>query len=389
MSSVDQIISNLRAIDTHSLVSDDDRLLLKELRGTLRRIQSPWDVAWDQAWVHGNTMAAIKTLIDASVFVRWAEAGNKPMTTSEIAYLTGADPLLLKRLLRQLAAEHLITEIGENAYAPTPWSLRVGTESAFASIYGKFYYEVASPLFRSLPFFFEEGGYKNPTTLTSSNFQRVHGEGPTFFRFISSDKTINRQFADAMDCLSAGNSISWLHGLVAPLVVDVGGSKGHNIEKFLQKHPDVPKESLILQDLPEVLEKVTIHPGITACPYDFFTPEPVKGARVYYFHIVLHDWPDETATRILEVVRDAMEREYSRLLIHEVLVPAREPSLAATTLDMAMMALFSSLERTENEWRRLIDGVEGLQIAKIWKARQADESIIEIERSSQIENIRE
>ncbi len=171
-----------------------------------------------------------------------------------------------------------------------------------------------------------------------------------------------------------------LHGLVAPLVVDVGGSKGHNIEKFLQKHPDVPKESLILQDLPEVLEKVTIHPGITACPYDFFTPEPVKGARVYYFHIVLHDWPDETATRILEVVRDAMEREYSRLLIHEVLVPAREPSLAATTLDMAMMALFSSLERTENEWRRLIDGVEGLQIAKIWKARQADESIIEIER---------
>ncbi|KAI0912533.1 O-methyltransferase-domain-containing protein [Ustulina deusta] len=202
---------------------------------------------------------------------------------------------------------------------------------------------------------------------------------------------INQQFADAMDCLSAGNSISWVNlydtnQIVQaarpgrPLVVDVGGSKGHKIEKFLQKHPDVPKESLILQDLPEVLEKVTIHPGITACPYNFFTPQPVKGARVYYFHIVLHDWPDETATRILEVVRDAMERGYSRLHIHEVLVPAREPSLAATTLDITMMALFSSLERTENEWRRLIDGVEGLQIAKIWKARQADESIIDIER---------
>lgn len=108
MSSVDQIISNLRAIDTHSLVSDDDRLLLKELRGTLRRIQSPWDVAWDQAWVHGNTMAAIKTLIDASVFVRWAEAGNKPMTTSEIAYLTGADPLLLSELMFYFHFSHLL-----------------------------------------------------------------------------------------------------------------------------------------------------------------------------------------------------------------------------------------------------------------------------------------
>ncbi|KAI1426461.1 S-adenosyl-L-methionine-dependent methyltransferase [Xylaria sp. FL1777] len=392
MASVDQIVSNLRAIGTHSFASDDDKLLLlDELRGALRRVQTPWDVAWDHAWVHGNTIAAIKTLIDASVFAKWAESGRKSLTTPELADMTGADPLLLSKLLRQVAAEHLITEIGEDTYASTPWSLRVGTESPFASIYGNFYHDIVTPLFLSLPSFFREAGYNNPRSLMNSNFQRVHGEGSTFFGFVSSDKILNQQFADAMDCHSAGNFTSWVNLYDTDqviqdarpgraLVVDIGGSKGHDIEKFLQKHPDVPKESLILQDLPEVLEKFTLPTGITACPYDFFTPQPVKGARVYYFHIVLHDWPDDTATKILEVVRDAMERGYSRLLIHEVIVATKEPSLTATTLDMTMMALFAALERSENEWHSLIGGVEGLQIAKIWRARRAVESIIEIER---------
>ena len=193
-----------------------------------------------------------------------------------------------------------------------------------------------------------------------------------------------------MDCHSKGNFTSWVDlydtsQIVSarrdrPLVVDIGGSKGHDIEKFLQKHPDVPKACLVVQDLPEVLEKFTMHPGITACPHDFFNPQPVKGARIYYFHIVLHDWPDESAAAILRNVRDAMEPGYSRILIHEVLVNDRAPSLTVTTLDLTMMALFSTLERSEEQFRKLINGVEGLRITKIWKNRQAVESIIEVER---------
>ncbi|KAI0189754.1 O-methyltransferase-domain-containing protein [Xylaria flabelliformis] len=391
MSTVDQIISTLKAIDARSFTSDDRLLLLDELRSTLRRVQTPWDVAWDQAWVHGNTMAATKTLIDAGLFTKWAEAGSKPMTTSKFAELTGADPILLRRLLRQIAADHLITEIDQDTYSSTPWSLRLGTESTFSSIYRRFYHDLVTPLFLSLPSFFKDTGYKNPTNLLNSNFQHVHGEGSTFFGFVSSNEVMNQQFADAMDCHSAGNFTSWVDlfdtdqvvKAARPghaLVVDIGGSKGHDIEKFLQKHPTVPKESLILQDLPEVLHKFTINPGITVYPYDFFTPQPVKGAAVYYFHIVLHDWPDNKATEILEVVRDAMEPGYSKVLIHEALVAAKEPSLTATTLDMTMMALFSALERSEDQWYKLIGSVEGLQITKIWKARHSVESIIEIER---------
>jgi hypothetical protein len=95
---------------------------------------------------------------------------------------------------------------------------------------------------------------------------------------------------------------------------------------------------------------------------------------------VLHDWPDEAAINILKNVRDAMEPGYSKILIHEVLVSDRSPSLTVTSLDLTMMALFSTLERSEEQFNKLIDGVGGLRIAKVWKARQAVESIIEVER---------
>lgn len=244
----------------------------------------------------------------------------------------------------------------------------------------------------SLPFFLGEqkGGFKNPTSLTQGNWQRVHGKDSTFFGFVSSDPTRNQHFADAMDCHSRGNFTSWVdlydtNEIVksprdGPLVVDMGGSKGHDIEKFLQKHPDISKDRLFLQDLPEVLAQFSIHPGITPYPHDFFTPQPLKGSRVYYFHIVLHDWPDEKAHHILANVRDAMEPGYSKILVHEVLVSDHKPSLTVTTLDITMMSLFSTLERSEAQWRKLVDSVEGLKITKIWKARQAVESLIEIER---------
>jgi hypothetical protein len=64
-----------------------------------------------------------------------------------------------------------------------------------------------------------------------------------------------------------------------PLIVDVGGSTGHDIEKFCQKYPQSPGK-LIIQDLPEVVEKAKELPrdeAISLTGHDFFTPQPVKG----------------------------------------------------------------------------------------------------------------
>lgn len=85
---------------------------------------------------------------------------------------------------------------------------------------------------------------------------------------------------------------------------------------------DVPAFTgrLILQELPPVIEMAKTQPvpldkRIELQPHDFFTAQPVKGARAYFLRMVLHDWSDDDCRRILGHLKDAMEPGYSRILI--------------------------------------------------------------------------
>lgn len=64
------------------------------------------------------------------------------------------------------------------------------------------------------------------------------------------------------------------------LVVDVGGNSGGDLESMITKHPQLEAASpqrLMVQDQPQVVETVTLHPAIKGMEHDFFTPQPVKG----------------------------------------------------------------------------------------------------------------
>lgn len=61
------------------------------------------------------------------------------------------------------------------------------------------------------------------------------------------------------------------------LLVDIGGSVGHDLEEFTKYHGDAPGK-LILQDLPAVITEIKdLNPRITPMEYDFHTEQPVKG----------------------------------------------------------------------------------------------------------------
>ena len=45
---------------------------------------------------------------------------------------------------------------------------------------------------------------------------------------------------------------------------------------------------------------------ITFQAHDFFTPQPVRGAAVYFMKHILHDWSDPYAARILKQIVPAM-----------------------------------------------------------------------------------
>jgi len=65
---------------------------------------------------------------------------------------------------------------------------------------------------------------------------------------------------------------------------------------------------------------------------------------------------------VLENVKSAMTAE-SILLLDEWVLPETGVSHYAASMDLTFMAAFASLERTESQWRALLDSV-GLRLVK-------------------------
>lgn len=299
--------------------------------------------------------------------------------------------------MRCIAGQRLITEVGPDTYARTPWARALHEDKAFAGMYGGFYHELNNPMFRTLPAFLKRTGFKVPTDMSDCNFQFWRGDkDANMFEYVSTNAALTSDFNAAMECHSKYNLTPWpdvypTDTIVAaakpgvPLVVDVGGGKGHDIKKFLARHPEACQMPgcLVLQDLPGMLKGVEDElgtPAIKVQPHDFFTEQPVKGARVYFLHNVLHDWPDSVAADILRKLVVSMEKGYSRLLIHESLVSNEKPLARVTVSDITMMACLAAAERTEEQWRELVVSA-GLRVVKIWRPVQSVESIIEVEVS--------
>jgi hypothetical protein len=79
-------------------------------------------------------------------------------------------------------------------------------------------------------------------------------------------------------------------------------------------------------------------------------------------------------------VVEAMKPGYSKLLINEMVIPSTRGHWEQTSLDITMMALLSSKERTEGAWRSLIQSIPRLNIQKIWYGGEGNESLIECEK---------
>jgi hypothetical protein len=107
----------------------------------------------------------------------------------------------------------------------------------------------------------------------------------------------------------------------ASTLIDVGGGVGQNLQDFTQDVPQY-KGQLVLQELPGVIGAakaagVGDDQRIELQEHDFFTPQPIRGARAYFLRSVLHDWPDEQCRQILGNLKDVMTPGYSKILLSE------------------------------------------------------------------------
>ncbi|PWY82953.1 S-adenosyl-L-methionine-dependent methyltransferase [Aspergillus heteromorphus CBS 117.55] len=356
---IDQISSS------RTLSADDPkaRLRLRDAaRSLANALETPRDAIVRHRWSEATGYAAILTAIDLGLF---GELGvGKSRSVGELAVVTKSDPVLLSRISKHLAAMEVITETGPDEYTATNLSttLSVGRYADAFSLLSHWFF----PAIYALPSFLQKAGYRNPSDITNSAFQLGHQTEAHFFQCAQRSPTLNKQFNNHMSVYHQGRP-SWMdHGFYPVeerlvkgvdistgdvFLVDIGGSTGHDLCEFRPKWPHVPG-CLVLQDLPKVVaavEKRDLPESIEVMAHDFFMEQPVRGARAYYMHSVLHDWPDDMCRKILSRLLPVVKPGYSKVLINENVAPSRDAHYETTSLDMNMLSI-SSGERTERHW---------------------------------------
>jgi hypothetical protein len=150
-------------------------------------------------------------------------------------------------------------------------------------------------------------------------------------------------------------------------IVDVGGGNGSLLAAILQAFPG-PRGVVCDQASARSSAEETIRgAGLTGrarfetC--DFFAAVP-SGGDCYLLRQVVHDWDDDRAAAILRTCRRAVPPQ-GRLLLIELVVPVDgEPGLEALMLDITMLAQYGGRERTQAEYRTLLERA-GFRLARI------------------------
>lgn len=148
------------------------------------------------------------------------------------------------------------------------------------------------PGFFNLPKFLASTNYRNPNDVRHSNWQHLHGDYEDSLQWATKDAETSRMFQAVMEYYSASKPFLTALFPVGELFqkakkdravfVDVGGGAGHDIEKIRAGFNAFPG-SCVLLDLPEVIESARVTPPVTKMPYDFFTPQPIKGIPACLF----------------------------------------------------------------------------------------------------------
>jgi len=161
-------------------------------------------------------------------------------------------------------------------------------------------------------------------------------------------------------------------------VVDVGGATGNMLAAILTRHAR-PRGVLFdrphaVRDAPAFLKAKGIGDRVTIEAGDFFATVPAGGDAYVLSHII-HDWNEDQCLTILGNVRKAM-KPASRLLIVEMVLPPGEAPHPGKMLDIVMLTLPGGQERTEAEYRTLLEKA-GLRLSRVVPTSSAV-SVVEV-----------
>ncbi|MCJ1440391.1 MAG: hypothetical protein MMC23_000874 [Stictis urceolatum] len=341
-----------------------------------------------------------------------------PMTVEQLAEEAKAQPLLvgtiaclvdlmreaytdsIARVLRVISVVELVNEVDRDLYAASPVAEVMASTAMTAA--GKalvsltlYPHSILEPdrsswdqsanSMAKFPEFLEQREFSCPSDPEDGLFQYAFGTRLGAFEHWSRDAKVfdNFNVFHRMD----ESWLSWypvksrlLEGLdqSSAVLVDIGGGKGQNLHEFSETFPQ-EHGRLILQDRLSVIDDIeSLNGSIKRQAHNFFTPQPVEGARTYFFSRIFHDWSDERCREILRNLRSAMTGRYSKLLIHDFVLSDTDCFILQAGFDTHMMCMHAGMERTRHRWEYFLHE-SGFQVVRFWIPPDDSERIIEAE----------
>jgi len=281
-----------------------------------------------------------------------------PKRAEELAKEVGANSKALFRLMRHLASLGIFTQDESGKFGLAPLGELLRTENPESMRY--------SAIFNGEENYRAAGNLLHSVRTGETAFNHLYGKGHFEWMAENADasSTFNKAMAQSLRRLE--NPVESYDYSGKRVIVDVGGGRGDLISSVLVANPamegvlfDLPQgsaESRSLLQAKGVENRCHIKTG------SFFDSIPA-GGDVYVFSRILHDWPDDKAATILANCRKAIKENGTLLIRDNVL---SDNDVQASTLDITMMIMTGGEERTESEWKKLLQSA-GFALTRVYK----------------------
>ena len=274
-----------------------------------------------------------------------------PRSVDDLARATQTHAPTLYRLLRALAAAAVFKERPGRVFALTPMSEFLRSDAAvpyghLARLFGRDYQWAA-------------WGALSHSVRTGENAAR-HVLGVDVWTYRQERPEENVIFNDAMLAASLSRAPAEARAYDfarCRTIADIGGGTGALLTVILRIYPNARgilfDQPHVVADARPVLDAAGLADRVTIEDGSFFERVPA-GADAYVMRRILHDWMDEEATAILRSCRAAMTPGARLVLFERVVGPPNEDP-ASKFVDLLMLVGAGGRERTEAEWRSLLE----------------------------------
>lgn len=275
-----------------------------------------------------------------------------PRRVAELAEATHTNPRFLYRLLRALAAFHVVAEDAEGRFRLGPSGQALASH-AFGSVRHWTMLVGHRAWHQGLALALEAMRQGMP------GFELAHGQ--PFYAYLRGNPDYARTFVRGMSTWSDWHAPQLVRAYDFSrfgTIADVGGGNGSLLIEILRRYPKVRG---VLVDQPETIEEA--RPRFQARGLDRrcnlvgadIREAVPEGAEAYVLKHVLRDWDDRQAVQILKACHRAMP-DHGRLLVIDALVdPANGKDRLLKLIDLEQMFILPGGLRTQKEFEALLD----------------------------------